>query len=120
VEGIVSVPELLKFLADSSTAKIVYGDPVTAEGRTVVPVARIAYGFGVGQGKGDERGGGGGGMRGKPVGVIEITAGGTRFIPIGPSWHIAAAAAAGFALGLLVGGAEARQIRRAWLKAKAR
>jgi uncharacterized spore protein YtfJ len=59
-------------------------------GRTIVPVDNVWYGFGGGGGsghgpgeKGDgEGGGGGGGARVKPIGVIEISESNTRFVPV--------------------------------------
>ncbi len=92
-------------LAESAHVKRVYGDPVTVGERTVIPVARVRYGFGGGAGRksgaGDEGGGGGGGVVAAPVGVVEITPQGTRFIAI-PDWRrIAAIAALGVVLGML-------------------
>ena len=83
----------------------VYGDPVTAEGKTIIPVARIRYAFGGGGGSGESPmgeaeetdgdgesdgaaimsgsgGGGGGGVSVTPVGYIEITAGESRYVSI--------------------------------------
>lgn len=42
-------------LQDSANARTVFGDPVERDGRTVIPVARVAYGFG--GGFGDQQGG---------------------------------------------------------------
>ena len=81
-------------LQSSATVKVVYGEPVVAEGKTVIPVARVRYGFGGGGGSRspdngpddeaapsqDVGGGGGGGVSVSPVGIIEITAEETRFI----------------------------------------
>jgi|SRR5690348_12473190 len=39
-------------LGSSATVKAVFGEPVHAAGRTVIPVARVAYGFGGGFGTG--------------------------------------------------------------------
>lgn len=77
-------------IANSAHVKTVFGEPVTAQGKTIIPVARIRYGFGGGMGRGPSRnenqlgegGGGGGGVIAHPVGVVEITAEGTRFVPI--------------------------------------
>jgi uncharacterized spore protein YtfJ len=81
------------------------------EGKTVVPVAKVSYGFGGGFGLGPatqdpdnsqkgEGGGGGGGMKAYPVGALEITANETRFVPIMDMRIFAAV----FAAGVLVGG----------------
>jgi uncharacterized spore protein YtfJ len=80
-ELVATISERLKASAD---VKVVYGEPQVIEGKTIIPVAVASYGFGAGSGGGPEGqgGGGGGGMRVKPVGVVEITAERTRFIPI--------------------------------------
>jgi uncharacterized spore protein YtfJ len=82
-ELVATISERLKVSAD---VKVVYGEPQVVEGKTIIPVAVASYVFGAGggidpQGEGSG-GGGGGGMRVKPVGVVEITAERTRFIPI--------------------------------------
>jgi uncharacterized spore protein YtfJ len=61
--------------------KALYGEPISAHGKTVIPVAKIMYGYGAGAGTwgvGDSSargggGGGGGGVRAIPVGVVEIS-----------------------------------------------
>jgi uncharacterized spore protein YtfJ len=80
-ELVAIISERLKVAAD---VKVVYGEPQVIEGRTIIPVAVASYGFGAGSGGGPQGqgGGGGGGMRVKPVGVVEITAERTRFIPV--------------------------------------
>ncbi len=72
-------------------ARLCYGEPVDAGGRTVIPVARVrfagGYGFGRGEG-GDEEGGegsgggGGGHVDATPVGFIEVGADGSRYVEI--------------------------------------
>jgi uncharacterized spore protein YtfJ len=92
----------------SANVKRIYGDPVIAEGRTLIPVAKVAYGFGGGSGKkhkgaephsAEEGGGGGGGIRATPLGVVEITRTQTRFVSFGLTEKLAAAAAVGFLVG---------------------
>jgi len=84
----------LERLATSASVKTIYGEPITAHGKTIVPVARVAYGFGLGSGvanlrlklkAGAEPGGpsgdaGGGGVVVQPVGALEITPASTRFV----------------------------------------
>jgi uncharacterized spore protein YtfJ len=108
-----TVPELARSLGDRVRAganpRTVYGDPVTVDGRTVIPVARVDYGVAAGGGedsaaKAGRRGvGGAGGVHAVPVGALEITDQRTRFIRfIDPvRWGIALAVATiiGFALG---------------------
>jgi len=71
-----------------------FGKPVTAEGRTVIPVAEIGYGFGMGFGQGpatEEKtageeagggGGGGGGVNARPLALVEVTSEGTWVKPV--------------------------------------
>ena len=42
--------ELGESLASTATVKSVFGDPIYVDGKTVVPVARVALGFGAGFG----------------------------------------------------------------------
>jgi uncharacterized spore protein YtfJ len=95
----------------AANVKSVYGEPITAQGKTVIPVAKIIYGYGAGGGTGGvgdtkargEGGGGGGGARAIPVGVIEVSSQPTRFVPITSRKKLAGAVAAGVALGILFG-----------------
>jgi uncharacterized spore protein YtfJ len=109
-----SIEEYSKSIIDrlqaSASVKTVYGEPVTAEGKTIIPVARVGYGFGAGFGAGKNREteaeggastGGGGGVGASPVGVIEITEEGTRFIPVGEETRLLGALLVGLFLGLL-------------------
>jgi len=103
---------LLQSLKESfltqADVKAVYGEPITAQGKTVVPVARIIYGYAAGAaagGVGDSRargegGGGVGGARAIPVGVIEITDQQTRFVPINDRKKLMGAIGAGIVIGL--------------------
>ena len=94
----------------AATVKHVFGDPIQLEGKTVVPVAKVAMGFGSGFGTGRapnqspsdpqaEGGGGGGGMRAVPAGALEITASQTRFIPFHDTGWMAIVFAGGVILG---------------------
>jgi uncharacterized spore protein YtfJ len=88
--------------------KSIYGEPVSAGEKTVIPVAKVRYGFGGGFGKSEtdragQGGGGGGGFIGSPAGFIEITPEGSHFVVIGEYRKIAAALLVGVALGLLAG-----------------
>jgi uncharacterized spore protein YtfJ len=98
----------LRQLPAVAGAKLVYGDPIATHGKTILPVAQIRYGFGGGGGAhqdpanaeaGRQGGGGGGGLMARPVGVIEVTAEETHFIPIHSKRKLAAA----FVLGLTLG-----------------
>jgi uncharacterized spore protein YtfJ len=72
---------------DTFTVRTVYGDPVESKGVTVIPVAQTFVGFGAGGGGGRTGGtGGGGGGVVRPIGFIEITAKGARWVPISRAW----------------------------------
>jgi len=74
---------LARQIGITANAKSIYGEPVERDGVTVIPVAKVAYGFGGGGGKkeNEEGSGGGGGVMVTPVGYIEIKNGQTRFRP---------------------------------------
>src|SRR3954464_13471218 len=98
-------PDFLENLASqfgvNASVKNVFGEPIQAGDKTIIPVAQIAYGLGGGYGQGPKKGklamqnaddmqqngdkgegaGGGGGMYAKPKGVYEVTPRGTRYIP---------------------------------------
>jgi uncharacterized spore protein YtfJ len=121
---------IAELLERSLSIRHVYGEPVQHGDTTVIPVAKVAYGFGAGGGRGPGRGrthvvaesvspgesrtdaqgaggGGGGGVRMTPVGALEIGPQGTRFVhfqPLAP-WLGAAA------LGLLLGWVLARRVK---------
>ena len=92
-------------LTRSASVKSVYGEAISANGKTIIPVARVAYGFGGGRGrKSDEANpkegeGGGGGVYAVPVGVLEVSETETRFIPLSDKRRLAGAALIGFCLG---------------------
>ena len=94
-----NIQELFQSITDrvqtTANVKTVYGEPIAAEGKTIIPVARVRYGFGGGGGlqvalstDSEEQddpdknagGGGGGGVEVTPVGIIEITETETRYI----------------------------------------
>jgi uncharacterized spore protein YtfJ len=96
-----------------ASAKTVFGEPITAEGRTLIPVAKVGYGWGGGlrpnqadpaeQETAEPRLGFGGGLGAKPLGVFEVSQEGTKFIPIGIGKKILGALAAGLIVGLILG-----------------
>jgi uncharacterized spore protein YtfJ len=99
--------------------RTVFGEPISAGGRTIIPVARIAYGFGSGGGSSDATGiepgrprgegaGGGGGVRAVPAGVVEVTGSETRFVRFDDWRPLAGVAVVAFTLGVMV----ARRIGR--------
>jgi len=108
-----STQALLQSLKESilsqASVKAIYGEPISAHGKTVIPVAKIMYGYGAGAGTGgvgdsSARGeGGGGGVRAVPVGVIEISDQQTSFVPITDRKKLAGAILAGVGLGMWLG-----------------
>ena len=102
---------LKESVLSQASVKAIYGEPISAHGKTVVPVAKILYGYGAGAGTGGlgdanargEGGGGGGGVRAIPVGVIEISDQQTSFVPITDRKKLAGAVLAGIGLGVLLG-----------------
>ena len=91
-----------------ANVKTIYGEPITAQGKTIIPVAKVVYGYGGGAGTGGvgdttakgEGGGGGGGARAIPVGVVEVSDQPTRFVPITDRKKLGAAVMLGVGLGL--------------------
>jgi uncharacterized spore protein YtfJ len=98
---------LVERLQGSAAVRSVFGEPISASGKTIIPVAKIALGFGGGSGKshepaareGGEGVGAGGGARATPMGVFEVTETGTRFVPVRQT----RALLGGLAVGLLLG-----------------
>jgi uncharacterized spore protein YtfJ len=87
---------------DTFTVRTVYGDPVESQGVTVIPVAQTYFGFGAGGGGGKAGGsGGGGGGVVRPIGFIEITAKGARWVPITRAWQRIAIRALPIVIGVL-------------------
>ena len=112
-----AIPEFFQSLTErlhsSADVQKAYGAPISAEGKTIIPVAKIGYGFGGGSGFASKRltdsihpagegGGGGGGIAVMPVGVFEVSATGTRFISLTDKRKSLIAAAAGLALGVIL------------------
>jgi uncharacterized spore protein YtfJ len=119
---------IAELLERSLSIRHVYGEPVQHGDTTVIPVAKVSYGFGAGGGRGPGRGrtregaesssqtegrndaqgaGGGGGVRMTPVGALEIGPGGTRFVHFQPLAPLLGAAS----LGLLLGWVLARRVK---------
>ncbi|HEV7238771.1 MAG TPA: spore germination protein GerW family protein [Thermoanaerobaculia bacterium] len=100
--------DLLERLAQqiqvNANAKQVYGEPVERDGTTIIPVAKVQWGFGgggIGRGAA-ERGGGGGGARAYPTGFIELRDGKAEFRPIQDPMATVLLAAAGLVAGMLL------------------
>ncbi|MGW0476305.1 spore germination protein GerW family protein [Streptomyces coeruleorubidus] len=83
---------LAEKLGGRASVTAVYGEPITRDGITVIPVARVGFGFGGGAGRevgatrtGDG-GGGGGGVEARPLGFIESRDGIATYKPIRDPW----------------------------------
>jgi uncharacterized spore protein YtfJ len=121
------VERIAERVGGKASVRAVFGDPIERRGITVIPVARVRWGFGGGAGRGpiavgpgiDAEGaataggideglsgmgtGGGGGATADPVGYLEIGPDGVSFIPIGvpmpsPGFLLAAGATAAIVL----------------------
>lgn len=80
------VMEMVEHATDATTVKRVFGEPITQNGVTVIPAARIGGGGGGGGGKQEgerpgEGSGGGFGIEGKPTGVFVIKDGDVSWRP---------------------------------------
>ena len=99
----------------------VYGEPVHHGDTTVIPVAKVAYGFGAGGGRrpaprsaqvaassaeaassDSQGGGGGGGARLTPIGALEVSPRGTRFVRYNELPRLAGAFGLGLGVGVLL------------------
>ncbi len=98
------------FAAKANT-KTVYGDPIQMGSRTIIPVAKVGYLLGATSGgrNGETIGGGsgGGGVASRPMGYIEVTDAGTRYVELSPVKKIITAVALGFVAGYLLWGRKA-------------
>lgn len=108
------IQSLMERLQGRAGVASVYGEPIVAEGKTLIPCAKLAFGFGGGSGTrraraGDEDtagqagSGGGGGVAARPIGVLEVTAAGTRFVPFEDPRRLVGGVLAGVLVGILIG-----------------
>ncbi|WP_405162939.1 hypothetical protein OG203_42870 [Nocardia sp. NBC_01499] len=90
-----STAAMMDLIGGKPGASTVFGEPVTVDGITVIPVARAGIAFG------GADGGVGGGADIRPLGYLEIRDGVARYHPIRDTWgHVVvplAALAAGLA-----------------------
>ena len=111
MSSVALLQSLKESILSQANVKAIYGEPIAAHGKTVIPVAKIMYGYGAGAGTGGvgdtsargEGGGGGGGVRAVAVGVIEVSDQQTRFVPITDRKRLAGAILVGIGLGMLLG-----------------
>jgi uncharacterized spore protein YtfJ len=130
------VERMAERVGAKASVKAVFGDPIERNGITIVPVARVRWGFGGGAGRGPvavgpgaangastgdttiDEGisgagtGGGGGVAADPIGYLEIGPDGATFKPITSQMPSAGFMLAAGAAGALVVRAIGRLIRR--------
>jgi uncharacterized spore protein YtfJ len=129
------VERMAERVGAKASVRAVFGDPIERGGITIIPVARVRWGFGGGAGRGPiavrpgtgegapegssvDQGisgagtGGGGGVTADPVGYLEIGPEGATFKPIVPTMPSPGFLLAAGAAGALVLRAIARLIRR--------
>jgi len=118
-------------------ATAVFGEPVEQDGRTVIPVAQVAIGAGAGGGTSEGIGaeeqesaeesagageegaagvvggaaGAGGGALSRPLGYIEVSADGARFVPLKRPWADPPLVIAYALLALVIGRVLVRVVR---------
>jgi uncharacterized spore protein YtfJ len=101
---------LAELVGGRAGVQAVFGEPTTRENLTVIPVARVRWGFGGGGGSADtppsgpaSGSGGGGGVAADPIGYLELGPDGAAFRPIrepypSPAFLIASGLAAAIVL----------------------
>ncbi|HET9345016.1 MAG TPA: spore germination protein GerW family protein [Candidatus Limnocylindrales bacterium] len=88
--------KLVEKVGGKASVKAVFGEPIERGGKTVVPVAKVRWGFGGGAGTGTSEAdgapqtgsgsGGGGGVTAEPIGYLEIGEEGAAFRSIAPPY----------------------------------
>jgi uncharacterized spore protein YtfJ len=83
------IERLAEVIGAKAGVKAVFGEPVQQGGVTVIPVARVRWGFGGGGGRSEAArdgpasgSGGGGGVAADPIGYVEIGSESATFRPI--------------------------------------
>src|SRR6185295_18306199 len=83
------IERLAELIGAKAGVRAVFGQPVQQGSVTVIPVARVRWGFGGGGGRSEAApdrpasgSGGGGGVAADPVGYVEIGSDGAAFRPI--------------------------------------
>jgi uncharacterized spore protein YtfJ len=108
---------IVDHLQNAASVKTVYGEAIEVKGKTIIPIAKVGYCFGMCScGKQPEKQepdenaceGMGGGLSIRPAGILEITQEETRFIPIGLGRKLAGALVLGLMLGMVVAGRRRR------------
>ncbi|MBX7551799.1 spore germination protein GerW family protein [Streptomyces sp. NPDC004232] len=96
---------LAEQLGSRASVSAVFGEPVTSDGITVIPVAEVGFGFAGGTGPeagAANAGAGGGGGGARPRGYIEIKDGIATYKPLRASWASVAVPLAALLAGTVV------------------
>lgn len=120
--------DLMEEVQEKATVEAVFGPPTRVGEKTIIPIGRVAYGFGLGFGQGttvatpptetlestendvaSEGGGGAGGLSVQPLAVLEVTPEATTLKPVVDESKIAK-------MGILVGAWSAFCLARALVK----
>lgn len=85
--------QLARRVGAKASVQAVFGEPIHQGDVTIVPVARVRWGFGGGGGRTDDAStgpasgsGGGGGVAADPVGYLELASDGVTYRPIRDSY----------------------------------
>jgi uncharacterized spore protein YtfJ len=100
------VDQMSQRIGEVVNGRLIYGDPIERDGTTVIPVARVRFGFGGGSKNPEGRGGAGGGAQIAPVGFIVMSPRGASFRRISrrmPVLPLAAIAVIGLVVARLAG-----------------
>ncbi|MEA3282631.1 MAG: GerW family sporulation protein [Euryarchaeota archaeon] len=80
------INEVVTQLEKMITTRTIVGEPITAAGKTVIPISKVSFGFGSagGEGKRGEEGGfgggGGGGAKIEPIAFLVISEEGVKLV----------------------------------------
>lgn len=77
--GTAKIEKLAEEFGHNAGSRLVFSEPVERNGVSVIPVAKVRYGFGSHNTRDGRRFGGGGGLKASPIGYIEVTAEGSKF-----------------------------------------
>lgn len=80
--------DVMQQIKDTANVRAAFGEPQVFDDKTIIPVAKVAYGMGLGFGSDEAEdepiatggaGGGGGGATSTPLGALVVTPDGVRF-----------------------------------------
>lgn len=106
------IAQAIEHMRTATSMKEVYGEPRLIDGKTIIPVARVAYGRDPGPRAGDQGHRPDQTITARPVGVVEVGPDETRFVPLHRRKPVAIAALLATSVGFLVGLVIGRRARR--------